>query len=63
MKRSKTGTRLTNSGCRITKNGNVITSIEKEAIKEEMYLGQLIKDNGTYYYFNRKQGDYYIYLP
>ena len=55
--------KLTKTGCRITKNGNVITSIEKDAIKEDMYLGKLIKENGVYYYFNRKQGDYYIYLP
>jgi len=50
-------------GYRVTKNGSLILSIEKEAIKEDMYLGALIKENGTYYHFNRKQGDTYVYLP
>ena len=50
-------------GYRITKNGALIRSIEKEAIKEDMYLGQQIKENGIYYFFDRKQGDTYVYLP
>jgi len=55
--------KLTATGCRISENGSVITSIEKDAIKEDMYLGHTIKDNGTYYFFDRKQGNIYIYLP
>jgi len=54
--------KLTQTGCRITKNGTVNTAIEKDAIKEDMYLGPLIKENGTYYYFDRKQNDTFIYL-
>lgn len=50
-------------GYRVTKNGRLILSIEKEAIKEDMYLGSYFNENGTYYYFNRKQGDIYVYLP
>jgi hypothetical protein len=56
-------TRTTRNGYRITKNGVVITTIEKEAIQEDMYLGHTIHEDGIYYFFNRKQGDIYIYLP
>jgi zona occludens toxin (predicted ATPase) len=64
MKNSKhTFYKLTQNGYRITKNGNVIDSIEKEAIKEDVYLGLQIKEDGTYYFFDRKQGSTYIYLP
>ena len=55
--------KLTPSGYRISRNGNVIDSIEKEAFKSTTYLGNFTKQNGTYYYFERKQGKIYIYLP
>ena len=55
--------KTTRTGFRITKNGSILKSIEKDAIKEDMYLGKMIKDNGVYYFFNRKQGNTYIYLP
>ena len=55
--------KLTATGYRVTKNGSIMKSIEKDAIKEDMYLGQMIKEDGTYYFFNRKQGDTFIYLP
>ena len=55
--------KLTARGYRISKKGVVMTSIEKEAIKRSKYEGKGIKESGTYYFFNRKQGDYYIYLP
>ncbi len=54
--------KLTKTGCRITKNGSIITSIEKDAIKEDMYLGPQFKENGTYYFFDRRQNGIYIYL-
>ena len=50
-------------GYRISRNGSLILSIEKEAIQENMYLGHTIKENGTYYFFSRKQGETYVYLP
>lgn len=55
--------KLTKTGYRITKNGSVLTSIEKEAIKQTEYKGNMIKENSTYYFFNRKQGNVFIYLP
>ena len=55
--------KLTSRGYRITKNGNIMNSIEKEAVKEVMYLGPQINEGGTYYFFNRKQGETYVYLP
>ncbi len=55
--------KLTTRGYRISKNGSVINSIEKEAIKKPKDMGYCIKDNGTYYFFSRKQGETYIYLP
>ena len=55
--------KTTITGYRILKNGRVMTSVEKEAIQENMYLGQQIKENGIYYFFSRKQGSKYIYLP
>ena len=55
--------KLTSTGYRISKNGNIIKSIEKDAIKEDMYLGPQIKENGIYYFINRKQGKTYVYLP
>ena len=55
--------KLTKTGYRISKNGSVIDSIENEAIAKQSFEGDLIKDNGLYYFFNRKQGDLFIYLP
>jgi hypothetical protein len=55
--------KLTNTGYRITKNGNVMNTIEKEAFKSTSYLGRSTKQNSVYYFFNRKQGDTFIYLP
>lgn len=54
--------KLTITGYRINKNGKIITSIEKNAIKTSVYSGNVIKQNGTYYYFDRKQGSEFIYL-
>ena len=55
--------KLNNKGYRVTKNGTIMKTIEKEAVKEDMYLGPQIKVDGTYYFFNRKQGEVYVYLP
>jgi hypothetical protein len=60
--------KLTRTGYRISKNGSVIDSIEKEAITLDCYrsyvlAGKSIKRDGIYYFFNRKQGNTYIYLP
>jgi hypothetical protein len=55
--------KLTQTGYRISKNGRTIDSIEKDAIKKDDFLGKLIKEDGCYYFFNRKQGSIYIYLP
>lgn len=56
-------TKLTKTGYRLSKNGSVIDSIESEALTSNTYLGSLTKKDGTYYFFNRKQGNIYIYLP
>jgi hypothetical protein len=55
--------KLTNRGYRITKNGSIINSIEKEAFKSTTDLGKATKQNGVYYFFNRKQGEKFVYLP
>jgi len=55
--------KLTQTGYRISKRGAVIDSIEKDALKSSSDLGEVIKQDGTYYYFNRKQGSTFIYLP
>jgi hypothetical protein len=55
--------KTTANGYRIRKNGSVIKSIEAEAITRLEHEGTSIKENGTYYFFNRKQGLLYIYLP
>lgn len=55
--------KLTPTGYRISKNGTTIDSIEKEAFKSAVYLGQSTKQFGEYFYFDRKQGNLYIYLP
>jgi len=53
----------TKTGFRLNKNGAVIEGIEKEAIKSVKYLGTMTKNNGNYYYYERKQGNLFIYLP
>jgi len=55
--------KLTLTGYRISKNGSLINSIEKEAFKSNVHLGKMTKQNGNYYFFNRKQGSIYVYLP
>lgn len=55
--------KLTKTGFRISKNGSILTSIEKEAFTSATDLGNSTKQNGVYYFFNRKQGSTYIYLP
>jgi len=55
--------KTTRTGYRISKNGKVNLSIENDALTDDMYLGPQVKENGTYYFFNRKQGNQYIYLP
>ena len=55
--------KLTKTGYRISKKGRVIDSIEKDAFTSDKDLGSITKQNGTYYYFNRKQGSIFIYLP
>ena len=42
--------KLTITGCRISKNGSIITSIEKEALTRYNYLGSCTKKDGIYYY-------------
>jgi len=54
--------KLTNTGCRITKNGTVLTSIEPDAVISANFMGNAYKSNGTYYFFQRKQGTHFIYL-
>lgn len=54
---------LTKTGYRIDRNGVVITSIEKEAVVFDSFMGESLKQDGVYYYFNRKQGTQYVYLP
>ncbi len=55
--------KTTKNGYRLNKNGKPIQSIENEAIVKTVKEGGIIKENGIYYYFNRKQGNNYIYLP
>ncbi len=55
--------KLTLRGYRISKNGSIMSSIEKEAFTSSKNLGLSTKQNGTYYLFDRKQGETYVYLP
>lgn len=63
--------KLNKRGYRINKNGRIINSIEKDAIVREFNtlniihgkLTNIIKEDGVYYFLNRKQGNKYIYLP
>lgn len=54
--------KTTITGYRITRNGNIMKSIEKDAIKKDVFSGSVIKEDGNYYFFSRKQGNTYIYL-
>ena len=55
--------RTTKNGYRLNKNGKPIQSIESEAIVKSIKEGETIKEKGVYYFFDRKQGNNYIYLP
>ncbi len=55
--------KLTKTGYRISKTGKVIDSIELEALKSDKFLGESTKIVGIYYFFNRKQGNIFVYLP
>ena len=55
--------KTTKTGYRISKNGKVITSIEPEAFKSNEFLGNTTKQNGIYYFLDRKQGCTFVYLP
>ena len=48
--------RTTKSGYRISQNGNIIISIEPEAVQTKSFHGNVIKEDGTYYWYNRRQG-------
>lgn len=54
--------KLTKTGYRISKTGKVIDGIEPDAFTSVEFLGQSTKQEGTYYFFNRKQGNQFIYL-
>jgi hypothetical protein len=63
--------KTTRNGYRINKNGKVIKGIEKDAIVKDFHISKIleektnrtIKENGVYYFFERKQGNNLIYLP
>jgi len=55
--------KLTKTGYRVSKNGKVIDGIESDAFTSDTYIGESTKQVGIYYFFNRKQGNVYIYLP
>jgi len=59
----KNAEKLTKTGFRINKNGAIIDGIEKEAFTSFNYLGLSTKQNGTYYFYSRKQQGKHIYLP
>lgn len=54
--------KLTKTGYRISKTGKVIDGIESDAFTSTEFLGQSTKQEGIYYFFNRKQGNQFIYL-
>ena len=54
--------KLTKTGYRISKNGNVIKGFEDGSLLRSKYHGETVKVFGTYYFFNRKQGDTFVYL-
>jgi len=55
--------KYTQTGYRISKNGSIINSIDKDAFKSDKDLGSVTKQDGTYFFFSRKQGNVFIYLP
>jgi hypothetical protein len=55
--------KLTRTGYRLNKNGKANIGIEQNAMRSDVDLGKSVKENGTYFFFSRKQGDTYIYLP
>jgi hypothetical protein len=55
--------KLTKTGYRLTKSGSIIDSFEPDSFKSLVYLGESTKRYGTYYFFNRKQSNVYVYLP
>ena len=54
--------KLTRTGYRISKNGKINLAIEKDAIIKGKDCGISIKVDGSYYFFDRKQGSDFIYL-
>jgi len=55
--------KTTKTGYRISKNGSVNKGTERDCVKSKTDLGKITKVEGTYYFFSRKQGNIYIYLP
>ena len=55
--------KFTSTGFRIGKNGKINKGVEQGAITSVIYLGQMIKKNGVYYFYERKQGCTYVYIP
>lgn len=53
----------TRTGYRITKIGKVLLTIEKDAVVKREFKGKVIKEEGVYCFFDRKQGAEFIYLP
>ena len=53
--------KLSKGGFRLSKNGSIIWSVEKEAIQKDTYCGQSIKEEGIYHFFERQQGSKFIY--
>lgn len=51
----------TKSGYPLNKNGKPILSLPEGAIVKYTYNGVFIKENGTYYYYEGKRGEKYIY--
>ena len=52
--------RTTVNNFRLNRNGKVILSSLGEIQKSE-FLGQLFKENGTYFFYSRKQNGKFIY--
>jgi hypothetical protein len=52
--------KTTVNGYRLNRNGKVITSTEGEVVKDK-FLGSSFKENGTYFFYCRKQSGKFIY--
>ena len=50
------------NGFRLNRNGKAILNDVGEKVKNK-YECELFKENGVYYYFDRKRGDKFIYKP